>query len=242
MLCREGFRRKSKETSKQLRKRSLDQAQADSHILPFIESNTTEADWNHIKQDKIYETKLGDICIVAAARAIKKDILIFNTDKKFATAPITLIGAKDHEGGQLSDKNPIILGYNGIHYESLETLKTEDVERAKQLVQLIKSNKYELDITHIQNMARVSHNKANTTKEIRDKAKVTQGEHGVNKFKNKCENCQCSYEAKTDLVKHNAKVHAQHHCIICKEQKYGENNINDHTKECREKRGKKERG
>ena len=60
------------------------------------------------------------------------------------------------------------------------------MERAKQLVQLIKSNNYKLDITHIQNMARVSHNKANTTKEIRDKAKVTQGEHGVNKFKNKC--------------------------------------------------------
>ena len=54
MLYRECFRRKSKETSKQLRKRSLDQVQADSHILPFIESNTTEADWNHIKQDKIY--------------------------------------------------------------------------------------------------------------------------------------------------------------------------------------------
>ena len=42
-----------------------------------------------------------------------------------------------------------------------------------------------------------------------------------------------------DLVKHNAKVHAQHHCIICEEQKYGENNINDHTKECREKIDKK---
>ena len=44
-----------------------------------------------------------------------------------------------------------------------------------------------------------------------------------------------------DLTQHNAKVHAQHHCIICKEQKYGENNLNDHTKECREKRDKKRR-
>ena len=68
------------------------------------------------------------------------------------------------------------------------------------------------------------------------------GEDGVNKFKNKCINCHCSYEAKMDLVQHNAKVHAQHHCIICKEQKYGENNLNDHTKECREKETKKVRG
>ena len=63
------------------------------------------------------------------------------------------------------------------------------------------------------------------------------GEHGVNKFK--CIHCHCSYEAKMDLVQHNAKVHAQHDCIICKEQKYGENNLNDHTNECREKRDKK---
>ena len=49
MLYRECFRRKSKETSKQLRKRSLDIAQAESHRLPFLESNTTEAEWNHMK-------------------------------------------------------------------------------------------------------------------------------------------------------------------------------------------------
>ena len=68
MLYRECFKRKTKETSKQLRTRSLDLAQSESQWLPFIESNTTDAEWNHIKQDKIYETKLGDICQEAAAR------------------------------------------------------------------------------------------------------------------------------------------------------------------------------
>ena len=82
MLYRECFKRKTKETSKQLRTRSLDLAQSESHWLPFIESNTTEAEWNHIKHDKIYETKLGDIYLLAAARAIKKDLMIFNTDQK----------------------------------------------------------------------------------------------------------------------------------------------------------------
>ena len=66
------FQKETKETSKQLRKRSLDLAQSESHRLPFIESNTTEAEWNHIKQDKIYETKIGDISLVASARAIKR--------------------------------------------------------------------------------------------------------------------------------------------------------------------------
>ena len=58
--------------------------------------------------------------------------MIFNTDKKFKLAPITLIGAKHYKGGQLTDKNPIILGYNGTHFESLETLIVEDVIRAKE--------------------------------------------------------------------------------------------------------------
>ena len=95
MLYRECFKRKKNETSKQLRTRSLDLAQSESQWLPFIESNTTDAEWNHIKQDKIYETKLGDICLVAAARAIKRDLLIFQTNKTFSIAPLTLIGAKD---------------------------------------------------------------------------------------------------------------------------------------------------
>ena len=72
MLDIECFKNKTKETSKQLRTRSLNLVQAEVQWLPFIESNTTEAEWNHIKKDKIYETKLGDICLIAAARAIKK--------------------------------------------------------------------------------------------------------------------------------------------------------------------------
>ena len=63
ILYRACFRKKSKETSKQLRKRSLDQAQLDSQnkLLPFIESDTTQAQWDHIRHDKIYEKNLGDI-------------------------------------------------------------------------------------------------------------------------------------------------------------------------------------
>ena len=68
--------------------------------------------------------------------------------------------------------------YNGKHFESLETLSQEDEIRAKELVQLIKSKNYQLDKTHVQNVARVSYNKAAATKEKRDKAKVTQGEYG----------------------------------------------------------------
>ena len=45
--------------------------------------------------------------------------MIFNTEKNFAMAPITLICAKEYNGGQLRDENPILMAYNGTHYESL---------------------------------------------------------------------------------------------------------------------------
>ena len=57
ILGRICFKNKTRENGKQLRLRSLNAAQAQAHLLPFIESNTTEADWTHIKTDKVFETK-----------------------------------------------------------------------------------------------------------------------------------------------------------------------------------------
>ena len=89
ILYRPCIKRKTKENHKQLRKRSLEKAQIDAQNkkLPFIPAHTTQADWDHIKKDKIYETELGDICIVAAARALNRDIMVFNTSKKNWTSP-----------------------------------------------------------------------------------------------------------------------------------------------------------
>ena len=98
LLGRECFKSKTKETSKELRLRSLNAAQAQAQLLPFVESNTTEAEWTNIK--KVFETKLGDICLVAASMALKKDILIFNTNKIISISRMTLMGAEDYEGGQ----------------------------------------------------------------------------------------------------------------------------------------------
>ena len=152
---------------------------------------------------------------------------------------MTLIGATDYEGGQLNNNNPVLMGYNGTHFESLETMSPEDDIRAIELVNLVKSNNYLLNKTHIQSMARISHNKPVATKETADKAKVNPGEYRDLKHRFKCQVCNSSYKSKIDLTQHNALVHARRHCIICKAQKYGDNNLNDHTKKCREIRDKK---
>ena len=176
----------------------------------------------------MFETKLGDICLVAAARAIKKNILIFNTNKTISISPMTLLGAEDYEEGQLTDNNPILMAYNATHFEFLETMSPEDDIRAIELVDLIKSNKYILNKTHIQSISRVSQNNpAATTKESADKAKVNPGEYRDLKHRFKCNGCNRIYNSKIDFTQHNALIHAQRHCIINIAEIYGDNNTND---------------
>ena len=80
-----------RENSKQLRVRSITEAQLEKHILTFIRSDTTDAEWDHMKKDRVYETELGDIALVAVARAIHMDILIFNTNAEISISPIETI-------------------------------------------------------------------------------------------------------------------------------------------------------
>ena len=86
-------------------------------------------------------------------------------------------------------------------------------------------------------MSRISQNNpAPTTKGPANKAKVNPGEHRNLKHRFKCHGCDWSYDSKIDLTQRNALIHAQRHCIICNAQKYGDNNLNDHTKMCRKLR------
>ena len=50
----------------------------------------------------------------------------------------------------VTDINPVLIGYNGTHFESLETMSPEDDVRAIELVNLEKSINYLLNKTHIQ--------------------------------------------------------------------------------------------
>ena len=112
-----------------------------------------------MKTDKIFKTELGDIALVAAARAIHKDILVFNTNKHISISPIEIICADHYGGGYRNNENPILLAYNGIHFESLETMSIEDDKKAIELVKLKKANRYTLDKTHIEVMTRISQTK-----------------------------------------------------------------------------------
>ena len=135
-----------------------------------------------MKTDKVFETELGDNAIVAAARAIHKDIFVFNTNKHISITPIKIICADHYEGGYRNNETPIVLAYNGIHFKSLETMSTEDDKKAIELVKLKKTNGYILNRTHIEIMTRISHTKKNpaiVTKGPEHKAKVKNGEYAI---------------------------------------------------------------
>ena len=85
ILGRGCYKKKLRENSKQLRVRSITEAQLEKHILTFIRSDTTDAEWDNMKKDRVYETELGDIALVAVARAIHMDIIIFDTKAKIST-------------------------------------------------------------------------------------------------------------------------------------------------------------
>ena len=80
---------------------------------------------------------------------MKKDILIINTpwEKTNATAhgPINVVYA---DGIDARNKRrieiPIVLAYNGDHFESLIPSSDEDIEKTVQLVEEFKTGKYEI--------------------------------------------------------------------------------------------------
>ena len=62
-------------------------------------------------------------------------------------SPIKTVNADEYEGGYRTNINPIVLAYNGSHYESLEKLSPDNGKKAIELVNLVKTNGYKLKKT-----------------------------------------------------------------------------------------------
>ena len=69
-------------------------------------------------------------------------------------------------------QNPLLLAYDTVHFESIETISQREKIRAIELAQLIKSGQYILNNSHVQEMTKISHN---TNKENIIQEKTKQG-------------------------------------------------------------------
>ena len=69
---------------------------------------------------------------------------MFNTYNSISNSPIYVINDEQYPGGTRDNSNPIILAYNGTHFESLDTCSEEDNIKAIDLVESVKIGEYKL--------------------------------------------------------------------------------------------------
>ena len=101
-----------------------------------------EIQWNTLKYENIYETKLGDFVMPAIAHTLKYNILIFNTRHMNAHDPIAVVRADQIDGSKAITDIPLVLAYDGTHYEHLIPYSDSDVAKTQKLVNEYTSGTY----------------------------------------------------------------------------------------------------
>ena len=104
--------------------------------------------WDQLLAPGEYEVTLADQLLPALSHCIGLDIMIFNTYKgenafSGANGPI-LLAHSDCWGGEPTQKPPVILGYNGVHYENLNPMTVEDERKTKVLFGKLKRSEVTL--------------------------------------------------------------------------------------------------
>ena len=77
--------------------------------------------WEQLKTPGVWDIEVGDLAVAAIAYATKKDILIVNTSSGISPGDdlISVVKADALGTGSRDSDIPILLAYNGSHYESL---------------------------------------------------------------------------------------------------------------------------
>ncbi|XP_035292059.1 uncharacterized protein LOC118237448 isoform X1 [Anguilla anguilla] len=113
----------------------------------YTEQKWREA-WQTLQTTNQYDLDyFGDMAILSCAHTTKKDILVFNTPWKTTNAqphsPIYVISADAIDPANARDTHvPLVLAYNGHHFESLIPVSNVDVDKTIVLVDAYKTGTY----------------------------------------------------------------------------------------------------
>ena len=104
--------------------------------------------WDLMMNDGVYEMEVADLLLPALSHTMGVDILIFNTYKggnRFggANGPV-LLSQSDCWGGEASKKPPMLIAYNGSHYDILKPASKGDEMVSKRLVKDMKASRITL--------------------------------------------------------------------------------------------------
>ena len=91
--------------------------------------------WERLKHNTEYTCEEADLFLFAAATSLRLNILIFNMNHPFAHDPIAVICPQQLTLVSPTIEAPIIVTYNGVHYEHLLPITDEDVLRTIHLIE-----------------------------------------------------------------------------------------------------------
>ena len=121
-------------------------------LTGFYPGALSEEEWREGWRKLIYTNEydvpyIGNFAIVACAHSLKKDILIFNTpwqtDDANANSPISVVSSTQFDpSNERKTEIPIVLLYDGVHFESSIPVSKEDVQRTIDLVRNYTSGNY----------------------------------------------------------------------------------------------------
>ena len=113
---------------------------------------TDEADFQEqlgkLLEQGVWDTKVADLVMPGIAYTLKKNILIFHTDATLADHPIE-ISTPGLLGGEVDTNVPLVLAYNGSHYEAMIPETEEDEQRCSRLVEMKESGQYLAEMQNI---------------------------------------------------------------------------------------------
>ena len=109
------------------------EAKKNPTLIPGFSNDEMRNNWAELKRSGTYNIPFfGDLLITGIARGCKKNILIFNTSID-AWDPIYVVQGSEF-GGSVDSDIPVVLAYNQVHYESLHPVRSEDIEKTKELM------------------------------------------------------------------------------------------------------------
>ena len=121
-------------------------------LTGFYPGALSEEEWREGWRKLIYTNEydvpyIGNFAIVACAHSLKKDILIFNTpwqtDDANANSPISVVSSTQFDpSNERKTEIPIVLLYDGVHFESSILVSNDDVQRTIDLVRNYTSDNY----------------------------------------------------------------------------------------------------
>ena len=102
---------------------------------PGLSKEQIREGFTELMESGIYERPFfGDMMLAGIACGIRKRILIFNTHERTMHDPISVIDPADY-GGSTDSDIPVVVAYNLVHYESLHTVESKDVDETIKLVE-----------------------------------------------------------------------------------------------------------